>query len=65
MPTVEAAVHGADAIVTVTSAENPILRGKWLKSDAYVNAVGAVGPDRREVDEEVMKGTIMVEYAKR
>jgi thiomorpholine-carboxylate dehydrogenase len=61
MPTVEAAVHGADVIVTVTIAEDPILRGKWLKPDAYVNAVGAVGPDRREVDEEVMKGTIMVE----
>jgi thiomorpholine-carboxylate dehydrogenase len=48
------AVSEADVVVTVTSSAEPVLRGEWLKPDAYVNAVGAVGRDRRELDEEVM-----------
>jgi thiomorpholine-carboxylate dehydrogenase len=61
MPTAEAAVRGADVIVTATNAAEPILRGEWLKPDAYVNAMGAVGPAKRELDTAAMQASIVVE----
>ena len=35
--TVEEAAVGADVIVTVTLATNPILCGKWVKPGALIN----------------------------
>ncbi len=61
MPTAEAAVRGADVIVTATNAAEPILRGEWLKPDAYINAMGAVGPNKRELDTAAMQASIVVE----
>ncbi len=58
---IEDAVHGADVVVTVTGATEPILQGKWLKPGALVNAVGAVGPARRELDTEAMQGAVVVD----
>ena len=57
----EDAVRGADVVVTVTNAAEPVLRGAWLKSGALVNAVGAVGPKRREVDSDAMRGAVIVD----
>jgi thiomorpholine-carboxylate dehydrogenase len=58
----EQAVRGADVVVTVTGAAEPILRGAWLEPGTLVNAVGAVGPTRRELDEQAMKsGNIVVD----
>jgi thiomorpholine-carboxylate dehydrogenase len=57
----EACVRGADAVVTVTSSAEPVLRGEWLRPGAYVNAVGAVGPARRELDDAAMQAAIVVE----
>jgi ornithine cyclodeaminase/alanine dehydrogenase-like protein (mu-crystallin family) len=59
--TVEEAVAEADVVLTLTSSVEPILFGKWLKSDALVCAVGAVTPDRRELDDEAMRGSVVVE----
>jgi ornithine cyclodeaminase/alanine dehydrogenase-like protein (mu-crystallin family) len=59
--TAEAAVRGADVVVTVTSSPVPVLRGAWLKAGSLVNAVGAVGPAVRELDDEAMRGTLIVE----
>jgi ornithine cyclodeaminase/alanine dehydrogenase-like protein (mu-crystallin family) len=56
----EQAVRGADVTVTVTNASEPILRGAWLKPGAHVNAVGAVGPKSRELDDEAMKDAVVV-----
>ncbi|HTX28899.1 MAG TPA: ornithine cyclodeaminase family protein [Streptosporangiaceae bacterium] len=46
----EEAVSGADVVVTVTSAREPVLRRAWLKPGAHVNAVGASTPLARELD---------------
>lgn len=57
----EEAVSDADVVLTLTSSPVPILQGRWLKKDAMVCAVGAVTPDRRELDEEAMQGAVVVE----
>ena len=57
----EDAVRGADVIVTCTNSPQPVLRGAWLKSGALVNAVGAVGPTRRELDDDAMRGAVIVD----
>jgi ornithine cyclodeaminase/alanine dehydrogenase-like protein (mu-crystallin family) len=57
----EGAVTGADVVLTLTSSPVPILQGRWLKNDALVCAVGAVTPDRRELDDEAMRGAVVVE----
>lgn len=57
----EEAVCGADVVVTVTHASEPILWGAWVKPGALVLAVGAVGPTRREVDSATMRGAVIVD----
>ena len=59
--TAEEAVRDADVVLTLTSSPVPILQGRWLKRDAVVCAVGAVTPERRELDEEAMRGAVVVE----
>ncbi|XP_030813939.1 ketimine reductase mu-crystallin [Camarhynchus parvulus] len=53
------AVTGADVIVTVTMATAPILFGDWVKPGAHINAVGASRPDWRELDDELMKNSVL------
>ena len=59
--TIESAVRGADVIVTATSSLEPILKGKWLKPGAHVNAVGSPRPTWRELDDAVMANTLVVD----
>ena len=54
-------VAGADVVLTLTNSAEPVLRGRWLKNDAVVCAVGAVTPERRELDDEAMRGAVVVE----
>jgi len=57
----EDAVRGADVVVTVTGSPEPVLRGSWLKRGALVNAVGAVGAKNRELDDDAMRGAVIVD----
>jgi len=57
----EAAVRGADVIVTATSAIEPFLRGAWLKPGAHVNAVGSPRPTWRELDDDAMANLVVVD----
>lgn len=50
MPTVQAAVDGADLICTTTAATQPILSGEWLAAGAHLNVVGASSKGNRELD---------------
>ncbi len=57
----EEAARDADVVVTVTHSSEPVLLGKWVKPNALVAAVGAVGASNREVDDEVMRGAVVVD----
>jgi ornithine cyclodeaminase/alanine dehydrogenase-like protein (mu-crystallin family) len=46
----EAAVRGADIIVTATNAREPILRREWIADGAHINAVGSSIAAARELD---------------
>ncbi|MGE5230582.1 MAG: ornithine cyclodeaminase family protein [Deltaproteobacteria bacterium] len=50
----EAAVRGADVIVTATSSTTPVLMGDWVAPGAHVNAVGACRPEWRELDDALL-----------
>jgi alanine dehydrogenase len=51
----EQAVRGADVVVVATAARTPVLFGEWLSPGTHVNAVGAVRPDWRELDDEAVR----------
>jgi ornithine cyclodeaminase/alanine dehydrogenase-like protein (mu-crystallin family) len=57
----EDAVRGADVVVTVANVSDPILFGRWLKPGALVNAVGAVGATKRELDDAAMQGSVVID----
>ena len=57
----EDAVRGAQVVVTVTAATEPVLRGAWLEPGCHVNAVGAPRPHWRELDDEVMANVVFVD----
>lgn len=57
----EDAVRGADVVVTVTSAQEPVLKGSWLKTGCHVNAVGAPRSNWRELDDDAMKNVLFVD----
>jgi ornithine cyclodeaminase/alanine dehydrogenase-like protein (mu-crystallin family) len=59
--TAQEAVTEADVALTLTSSPEPVLQGRWLKRDAMVCTVGAVTPNRRELDDEAMRGAVVVE----
>jgi ornithine cyclodeaminase/alanine dehydrogenase-like protein (mu-crystallin family) len=47
----EAAVHGADIVITATSATKIVLEGPWLARGVHVNAIGANWAQKRELDD--------------
>jgi len=55
------AVRDADIVCTVTHATEPVLRGAWLKPGAMVAAIGAARPGWRELDDEVMRHTLIAD----
>ena len=57
----EEAVRGADIVCTVTNASEPVLCGAWLKTGAFVAAVGAPRPNWRELDDAAMANVLVVD----
>jgi len=49
-PSVEAAVKGADIIVTATSSKEPVLLRNWIEPGTHINAVGSSVATSRELD---------------
>lgn len=54
MPSVQAAVTGADLICTTTSSAEPVLMGEWVSPGTHLNVVGASLPTARETDTALM-----------
>jgi len=51
----QAAVEGADVVITATPSRAPIVRAEWLAPGAHVTAVGSDGPDKQELDVSVLE----------
>lgn len=56
----QAAVEGADVVVTVTTSREPVLDGEWLREGAHVNAVGANSILRCEIDRKTVKRAAII-----
>lgn len=54
-PTAEAAVRGADIVVTVTTSHDPVLEAAWVEPHALVAAVGSNYRNRTEVPVELVE----------
>src|SRR6476660_8566390 len=64
--TAEEAVRDSDIVLTITSANEPILDGTWLAPGTFVCGVGATGPKRRELDDEAVgrASLVVVEHGR-
>lgn len=51
---VEETVAGADLIVVVTSAREPVVRSEWVAEGAHIMAVGACRPTHQELTGELV-----------
>ena len=51
---VREAVEGADIVITVTSSREPLVRADWLSAGTHLTAVGSDGPDKQELDPDVL-----------
>lgn len=49
-----------DVVLTATASPTPILEGRWLAPNAVVLAVGAVGGNLRELDDEAVRTSWVV-----
>jgi ornithine cyclodeaminase/alanine dehydrogenase-like protein (mu-crystallin family) len=50
----EAAVRGADLIVTATTSREPVIRREWISAGTHINAIGTFSPRAREIDTATM-----------
>jgi ornithine cyclodeaminase/alanine dehydrogenase-like protein (mu-crystallin family) len=56
------AIRGADMVVGVANVSEPLILGRYLGNTKFVAAIAAVGPARRELDDEAMQhASIIVE----
>jgi alanine dehydrogenase len=53
--TVEDCVRGADIVVTTTPSRKPLVRLKWLKKGAHINAIGADSKGKEELEPSILK----------
>jgi alanine dehydrogenase len=56
----ETCARDSDIVLTITSANEPILDGSWLAPGTFVCGVGATGPQRRELDDEALSRASLV-----
>jgi ornithine cyclodeaminase/alanine dehydrogenase len=57
----EACIVGADVIVLITKAADPVIRSEWLREGAHINGAGANAANRRELDAAtVLRARVLV-----
>jgi ornithine cyclodeaminase/alanine dehydrogenase-like protein (mu-crystallin family) len=52
--TAEAAVRGADIVITATNAREPVLDASWIEPGTHINAMGSNQAYRRELPTELI-----------
>jgi ornithine cyclodeaminase/alanine dehydrogenase-like protein (mu-crystallin family) len=52
---VEAAVEGADVVITCTASTEPLIHASWLSPGSHVTAVGSDGPGKQELDQDLLE----------
>ena len=58
----EAAVRGADIVVTTTPAKEPVLRADWIEPGVHVSAFGTDTNNKNEVEAELFqRATVVVD----
>ena len=50
----QAAVTGANIVVTTTPSETPILKGNWLEAGQHITAVGSDAEHKNEIDPTIV-----------
>jgi len=50
----EQAVRGSDIVVTATTANRPVVEGRWLAPGMHLNAVGSNFAEKQELDAEAV-----------
>ena len=58
-PDLESAARSADVISCVTLSEQPLVQGRWLKSQCHLDLVGSFKPSMREADDDCMRGAFI------
>jgi len=53
--TVQAAVEGADVVITCTAAREPLVERGWLGPGAHVTALGSDGAGKQELDPAILR----------
>ncbi len=51
----EVACRGSDLVITVTPSHEPLVHANWIEPGVHITAVGADGPDKQELDAEVLR----------
>ncbi|WP_255953842.1 ornithine cyclodeaminase family protein [Streptomyces odontomachi] len=59
-PSAEAAVTGADLVVTCTTSTHPVVRRAWLAPGTTLISIGSFAPDRHEVGSDVVTGSRVI-----
>ena len=54
-PTAEAAVRGADIVVTITTSRSPVVEADWVGADALVVAAGSNFQNRAEIPADLVQ----------
>jgi ornithine cyclodeaminase/alanine dehydrogenase-like protein (mu-crystallin family) len=58
----QAAVEGADIVVTATTSREPVVKREWVSAGTHINAVGTFSFNARELDTAtVVAGTLFVD----
>ena len=54
------AIQDADIICTATDSVKPLINFSDLRPDAHINAIGAHSPNKREIDNEVLRNSVVI-----
>ena len=51
----EDVVRGSDIVVTVTPSKEALVKAEWISKGMHINAIGADGPGKQELDPAIVK----------